>query len=91
MVGPTKRNPRRRRSADSDFDSAVEAGTSAQVALAGRTGAGRGSRRARYSAKVPYSAATARYATALPIVASILARLRTMPASASSLVLSASS
>src|SRR5687767_7596612 len=91
MVEPTKRKPRRRRSADSESDSGVVAGTSPDDAELGRRAGGSGTIEPRYASNDPNSAAVARNPAALPIVASILARFRTIPASAISRARSVSS
>ena len=78
VVGPTKRKPRFFRSLASAVDSGVTAGTSARVAGRGR-GAGANDHSSFAS---PSGSVTA--TRALCSAASIFARLRTMPGSASS-------
>ena len=79
-MGPTKRKPRRRSSRAIAVDSAVVAGTSANERGRGRP-AGSGAKD-HSSADSPSGSSSV--ARALAIAASTLARLRTMPRSASS-------
>ena len=78
MVGPTKRKPRFFRSLAIAVDSGVAAGTSARVAGRGR-GPG-----ANDHSSLPSPSGSVTATRALCSAASIFARLRTMPGSASS-------
>ena len=87
VVGPTKRKPRRRSSLAIAVDSGVVAARSANVRGRGRA-AGSG---ANDHSSGDSPAGSSRVARAFAIAASIFARLRTMPVSASNRVTSASS
>jgi hypothetical protein len=85
VVGPTKRKPRRFSSAASAADSGVEAGSSASDAGAGRAGGA-----CAHTSRSREVSVIATMARALAMAAATLARLRTMPGSASSRATSAS-
>ena len=86
MVGPTKAKPRRFSSFESATDSGVESGISPRpVTRRARAGGAK----LQTSSESPPSISSA--ATAFPIVASILPRCLTMPASPSSRWISGSS
>src|SRR5438876_10497899 len=79
MVGPTKRNPRRRRSALMATETGLSAGIWARVRR--RFSSGRPCTKPQmYLLNDPNSPTTSRNARALAIAARILARLRIIPA-----------
>ena len=89
VVGPTKRHPRRLRSFDSRTEAAVCDGSG--TALTASSSPPAGSNPQMYRANEPNSSINSPHRCALLMVASILPRWRTMPASPSKRATSASS